>query len=70
MIYRVPYEPGAVRTGEQRHDTDTSEEETIIVPSNITREWRRRLADSQRQAAAEERHRRAHPHCSRRRGIM
>ena len=46
MIYRVPYEPGAVRTGEQRHDTDTSEEETIIVPSDITREWRRRLRES------------------------
>ena len=69
MIYRVPYEPGAVRTGDARTD-DNDDEATLVIPSDITREWRRRLADSQRQAAAEERHRRAHPHCSRRRGIM
>lgn len=47
MIYRIPYEPGAIRTGDDRTD-DHDDEPTLVIPAAITREWRRRLAESQR----------------------
>ncbi len=43
--FAEPLRPSTIRTGPYRTE-DHDDEPTLIIPSDITREWRRRLRES------------------------